>query len=316
MFASIYRSAQLSKLLNRRCWLALLAVIGVLVTVSWWLTEPLAHRGPRVAFAAATPPSPIAAELRAEVSAPKRASLEWPQCRLEGMPAKHVLLDALLVAQERLNHVDTYTATFRRQERIAGHLGPEETAAMKVRNRPFAIYLKFFGPHCGREAVYAEGYHDNKVIVHGVGVARLLVPRLALAPDHPLARADSRHAVTEAGLANLTDRLIGYRRMDLTDADASTVLGRVTDENGNCWLTSVHIYGHQKPERPFARVEVRYDPDTFVPIDIRSYDWPAPGASGTLLLAERYSYENLDLNAALTALDFDPANPNYAFHRY
>jgi hypothetical protein len=33
-------------------------------------------------------------------------------------------------------------------------------------------------------------------------------------------------------------------------------------------------------------------------------------------LAERYLYENLDLDADLTALDFDPANPEYAFHRY
>ena len=69
--------------------------------------------------------------------------------------------------------------------------------------KPFAVYLKFLAPQAGKEVVYAEGHHENKVIAHSGGLARLLVPRLAVAPDHPLALADSRHAVTEAGVANL-----------------------------------------------------------------------------------------------------------------
>ncbi len=48
---------------------------------------------------------------------------------------------------------------------------------------------------------------------------------------------------------------------------------------------------------------------------ISNYDWLGPGHEGDLLLAERYAYEDLNLNATLTTLDFDPANPAYAFHR-
>ena len=54
---------------------------------------------------------------------------------------------------------------------------------MKVRNRPFAIYLKFLAPKAGKEVVYAEGHHDNKVIAHNGDWTRKLVPRLAVAPD-------------------------------------------------------------------------------------------------------------------------------------
>ena len=60
---------------------------------------------------------------------------------------------------------------------------PEQTLAMKVRNRPFAIYLKFLAPKAGKEVVYAEGHHDNKVIAHNGDWTRKLVPRLAVAPD-------------------------------------------------------------------------------------------------------------------------------------
>jgi hypothetical protein len=78
----------------------------------------------------------------------------------------------------------------------------------------------------------------------------------------------------------------------------------------------VHTHPHQTADRPFARVEVLYDPETYVPTDIRNYDWPSPSHTGGLPLAEHYSYDRLNLDASLTALDFDPANPAYAFHRY
>ena len=60
-----------------------------------------------------------------------------------------------------------------------------------------------------------------------------------------------------------------------------------------------------------------YDPETRLPRRIDSYDWPEPGKGpGALQLAERYSYEDLDLDAPLSDLDFDPANPAYAFSRF
>src|SRR5438067_528932 len=74
----------------------------------------------------------------------------------------------------------------------------------------------------------------------GCGVGRSLVPRPALPPDHPLALADARHPITEAGLTNLTARLIGFRRMDLDDPGAVTIVDRTHDEQGRPWLRSLH----------------------------------------------------------------------------
>ena len=260
------------------------------------------------------PPAPAPAAI-GDPPRPKVAPA-WPEGRLEGEPAKRLLLDLLVAAGERLRRIDDYTAILRKQERIGGELGDEQSLAMKVRHQPFAIYFKFLPPNPGKEVVYAEGRHDNKVIAHAGGWARRLIPRLAVPPDHPIALAENRHPVTEAGLANLTAKLIGYRRMDLEEPDAVTILERVTGPDGRSWLRSLHLHEHKVANRPFARVEVLYDPDYHLPMRITNYDWPEPGHTGELHLAERYCYEDLKLDVALTALDFDPANPDYGFHRF
>jgi hypothetical protein len=287
----------------------LLAVLGI-VPVSWWLTEPLEPTNGSLLSETPAPPAKPAS------TTPAPRVPDWPGARLEGPQAKRLLLETLLAARRKLDAIPGYTAKLRKQERIAGKLGDEQLLAMKVRHQPFAIYFKFLAPSPGKEIVYAEGLHDNKMIAHGTGVARLLVPRLAVPPDHPLALADNRHPVTEAGLVNLTEKLIGFRKMDLNDQDARTILDRTTGPDGREWLRSVHIHARRKPERPFARSEVLYDPDSRFPLQISNYDWPSADHSGELLLAERYRYDDLDLDVSLTSLDFDPANPAYAFHRY
>ena len=302
-------------------WRAVAIVLVLIVPASLaglcaWLTEPLAER-PAPLETAARQPQPPAGTPSVPVAADRAVSRGWPEGRLEGARAKALLLDLLLAVEARLGKIGGYTATFHKQERINGTLGPEQTLAMKVRHQPFAVYFKFLAPREGKEVVYAEGHHDNKVIAHGGGVGRFLVPRLAVPPDHPLALADSRHAVTEAGLSNLTTRLIGYRRMDLDDPEAVTILDRATRSDGRVLLRSVHTHPRRHPERPFARVEVLYDPETRFPVEIRNFDWPETGRpEDDLLLAEHYSYENVNLDAGLSALDFDPKNPDYAFHRY
>jgi hypothetical protein len=302
---------------RRLAWLSLLGVPMAAAGACWWLTAPLEDTAPSGRPGPAAAASTSASGAAAAVAGPRpRAFPDWPEGRLEGGAAKRLLLDTMLTVRERLRAVAGYTATFRKLERINGVLGPEQTMAMKIRHHPFAVYFKYLAPHEGKEVVYAEGQHENKIIAHSGGLARLLVPRLAVPPDHPLAMAETRHAITEAGLANLTDRLIGFRRLDLDDPEAVTILDRTTDAQGRTWLRSLHEHPHQDSRRPFARVEVLYDPGDRLPLQIRNYDWPQPGHLGELLLAERYIYDDVDLDAALNALDFDPANPAYAFHRY
>jgi hypothetical protein len=205
--------------------------------------------------------------------------------------------------------------TFRKQERIGGKLMPEQTYFLKVRHHPFAIYMKCLKPAAGRELIYAEGHYDNQVIGHPPGLARLLVPRLKVPPDHPLIMAESRHPMNEAGLANMIRKMIHYREMDLTDPDSITILDRTTGDDGREWLRSTHIHPVFRSERPLRETEVLYDPATCFPLRFTGYDHPAPGEKEKSL-GERYAYDDLVLNAALSPQDFDPSNPGYAFRRF
>lgn len=284
--------------------------IGAITFASWWLTDPL------------EPPSTLVASIAEPTSArpgsssAEPMSLEWPRDRMDGQAAKRRLLDVLRADQDALRSVEGYTALFKKRERIRGTLRNEEVLEMKVRCRPFSVYCKFRTPEAGKEVVYAEGRHDNHVIAHGSGFSRLLIPRLKVAPTHPLALADSRHPVTEAGLHSLVDKLVAFRELDLNDAEAETILDRLTDNDDRPWLRSIHTHPNRNPERPFARVEVLYDPKTKLPWRITSYDWPEAGETGDLKLAEQYTYDELHLGGSFSDLDFDPANPAYAFTRY
>ena len=295
---------------RRRLWF-LLALPAGLGLASWWFTEPLDDRpaAPPDRLADSDAPPPPGAVAVEELPA-------WPAGSLGGDEAKKLLLASALVTTARLARVEGYTATLRKQERLGGRLGPENSLAMKVRNRPFAIYLKFLSPKAGKEVVYAEGRHDNKVIAHNGDWTRKLVPRLAVEPTSLIAMADQRHPVTEAGLVHLANKLLKFREMDMGDADARSTIDRTTDAEGRPWLRSIHTHGVADGSRPFVRVEVLYDPATQFPLRIANYDWPAPGQAGGLELAERYAYDDLDLDAPLTAADFDPANPEYAFMRF
>jgi hypothetical protein len=289
----------------------LLLVPVALLATSWAFTAELEPSIPDQHPALETP------DLQAVESAEAKTSrIDWPETELDGDPAKTLLLETLLAARERLEASAGYTATMRRQERIDGVLGTEQTLAMKVRHHPFALYLRFLEPDAGKEVVYAEGRYDNHVMAHPGGFARAFVPRLKVPPDSALAMAGNRHSVTEAGLLNLTNKLIWFRRLDLKDAEAETLLDRVTDADGHEWLRSVHTHPHKTPDRPFMYIEVLYDPETKIPMQISSYDWPEPGDDGERKLAERYEYDDLDLDAPLTDLDFDPANPDYQFKRF
>lgn len=287
-----------------------LALPAVLAGVSWWFTEPLVDP---TETGESPAPTVVAAQ---EATARPEVRPTWPEGRLDGVEAKTRLLAIVEDASRRIDRFEGYTATFKKQERIGGTLGPEQTLAMKARHRPFAIYFKFLAPKAGKEVVFAEGHHGDKVVAHAGDWTRRLIPRLAVEPDSPVALAENRHPITDAGLSNLARKLVNFRKLDLDDREAVTVLDRTTDPAGKLWLRSVHLHPHPHAGRPFARVEVLYDPETLYPLQIRSYDWPAPGEDGPPPLAESYAYHDLAVDVPLSAIDFDPANPAYGFLRF
>ncbi len=238
----------------------------------------------------------------------------WPQERVTGDLAKQILHDYLEVVVGRLEQVAGYSATFRRRERIGESLQPLQTIQMKIRHEPFSVYLKFLEPTAGREALFHHGRYENKLLVHSGGwLSGTLLPRIPIDPQSPIALAENRHPITEAGLLNLARKLLHYRRLDLNDPHAVTVLDRVQEEGAVLWNRSLHLHEHNDGVRPFARVEVLYDPDTTLPRQISSFEWPKAGVTSEPELGEFYRYDDVDFEVALSDRDFDASNDEYAF---
>ena len=67
-------------------------------------------------------------------------------------------------------------------------------------------------------------------------------------------------------------------------------------------------------------IPIRLKGFQYLPVTLRTYSIVENGTAVRHRLAtckkERYQYDDLDFEAPLSALDFDPANPAYAFHRY
>ncbi|MEW4567657.1 DUF1571 domain-containing protein [Tautonia sp. JC769] len=290
--------------------------------VCWWLTPPLESLPPDSARWPSTPsgtdPTLVGAEIPAEDEPEQAVDLpEWPEERLEGQDAKQYLLEFMEQAVRRLDRVEGYSANLTRQERIQGELGPEQSLRIKVQHDPFAVYLRFEAPRAGKEALYHEGRFENHLLAHNGDWTRRFFPRLKVDPYGPIALADNRHPITEAGLAHLSRKLLHYRKLDLNDPMAETILDREVDEDGKLWYSSTHSHASYADDRPFAYVEIRYCPELLIPLHIVSYDWPQPGCDdGELQLAERYHYEDVNLDASFSAIDFDPTNPDYGFQRY
>ena len=190
MIATRKRSWTMKQLLRtRRASTVLMVVLGrallaplILMMVGWWLTVPLASGSPvgrRPTLVAAVPARCVGAADSADATAqepPQISFLAWPEGRVEGIAAKRLLLAVLLVDTKLLESIDGYTAIFPQAWRIGGKLGEEQTLEMKLRQRPFSVYLKFVNPEPGKEVVYAEGQNDNMVVAHATGWSRRLVP--------------------------------------------------------------------------------------------------------------------------------------------
>ena len=297
---------RIARLARKKLFWAVVATPLSIAGVLGWLTEPLEAPNATPANAHKIKPGPpVAAKLD-----------DWPTTPINGRPAMILLLNSLRDAKSKLQAAGGYTAVLYKTERIHNKLGDEQVLEMKCRIDPFAVYFKYRKPEAGKEVLYAVGHYDDNVIAHGSGFSRALIPRLKVSPTSSLAMSGNRHPITEAGLMSLTNRLIGFREMDLKDREAETMIDRVKDKEGREWLRSLHTHSHYQSDRPFMIVEVLYDPVTRIPVEIKNYDWTTEGETGTPKLAETYRYESLKLGVELSDSDFDPANPAYAFSRF
>lgn len=232
-------------------------------------------------------------------------------------PNEHPLMPALRWAREGVGNIETiadYSTTMVKREQIGGKVGEPQYMYVKVRHRPFSVYIYFLGPPDlkGREVIFVEGRNSGNMLAHATGIQGKLLGTLELSPTGRIAMTGQRYPLTEMGVLNLVNRLVEVGEQDIKYGECEVKFFEGAKIN-NRVCTCIQVV-HPVPRRNFlfhlARIFV--DDELNVPIRYESYDWPESPSSPPRLI-EEYTYLDLKLNNGFTDADFDVRNPNYKF---
>ena len=211
-----------------------------------------------------------------------------------------------------IERLDDYTATLVRRERIRGVLGGYEYTFIKIRHRPFSVYVRFEAPEKvrGQEVVYISGRNRGHLLAH-----RARMPAtVALLPGGMIAMSNRHYPLTEIGLVNLVRRLVEVGRDDLQFGECEVQYFTTAKLDGRpCTVVQV-VHPVPRDAFRFHLVRIFVDDALRMPTRYESYDWPRqPGGEPRLI--EEYTYLDLKLNVGLTDEDFSVKNPAYGFGR-
>ena len=213
-------------------------------------------------------------------------------------------------------------------KRVNGKLLPAEHIKLKVRNhlerngqvvQPFSVYMKFMTPktYTNREVLFVEGANNEKLLIKEGGARGRFLPSVWLSQNNRLITSVNRHAITDAGMNNLIERLI-TAAAENTNCDAECKVrylqGAKVDGRACSYLEVIRPTRKPGPLSPnnVYLAQVFVDTEMNLPVRYAAYDWPSrPG--GRPQIVEEYTYKNVVLNPGLTNNDFSSKNPAYRF---
>ncbi|MCA9167422.1 MAG: DUF1571 domain-containing protein [Planctomycetales bacterium] len=265
--------------------------------------------------AAAVPASSSSLADRELLAEPARE----PSAQADGHPLDPALAMAFDSLRHVEKHVDDYTCTLVKRERVHGELLEYEFISCKIRHGrengsvPFSVYLAFRKPDTmkGREVIYVEGQNGGKVVAHEGGFKGRFLPTVDLMPTSALAMKGNRYPITEIGILTLTRRLIEKGERDRRQGECHVRMvegAKVRDRV--CTMLEV-VHPEPRPHFDFHLARVFMDDELKLPIRYEAYGWPSAGEKPPLL--EEYTYMDVKVNVGLTDEDFSRANPKYRF---
>ncbi len=229
-----------------------------------------------------------------------------PNTEAAGLALEQVLAQA----QARYAGIDSYVARLTRREVVGSTREPEEVVLFKFRKTPFSVYFKWLGQNRqGREVVYVQGRHDNKIHTLLAAGDIPLMPagkRMSLSPDSIFVQSASRYPITRAGFGSALEHLV---LVQSAISRGDTTRGRLVDlglQNRPDYATGpLRVVEHLMPpgfEKPLPRGGKRViglSPENGMPVLIQTFDEKGREV-------EYYRYDRLLLGVGLDDLDFNP----------
>lgn len=274
---------------------------GMLVSVSIWALHNAPERQSQPDNGREEMAAPITEAPRSDSPAGTRAAF----------------YEAIELARESraaLQDVEDYTAVFTKTERVR-HRIISHVLDLKFRREPFSVYVhrRSKGKR-SREVIYVAGANDGRMLVHEIGL-KFFHGTLRLDPGDPKVMLESRHPITEVGIARLTDAAFSIWETEIREAAPADIDVRIVPSvmlgPTECDVVQVtHL--RKQPVLDFQIYRVYFDRRTKVAIQEEQFGWPERPDDEPPLL-ERYHYGEITTNVGLTDADFDPGNPEYHF---
>ncbi|MCA9082428.1 MAG: DUF1571 domain-containing protein [Planctomycetaceae bacterium] len=211
---------------------------------------------------------------------------------------------------EKIEAVPGYEASFVKQE-VVGNSTVHHQMKIKVRHRPFSVYLYFETPHEGREVIYVEGRNNGKLLAHEGGLLNF-VGTMELSPTDPTAMSENRYPITKAGIANLVRAVIEQWEEETRYGESDVKYYKDAKLGSlNCRVIECT---HPVPRRqfPFHRTRLWIDDASGFPVRVQQFGFPAV-AGGNPPTVEDYRFTDIRTDVRLTDADFDRANSRYSF---
>ena len=225
----------------------------------------------------------------------------------------HVLGPALKMAREAdsvLENITDYTGTFHKDV-IVGKQRVRHQLKIKVREKPFSVYLKFVTPDAGREVIYVDGKNNGQLLTHGVGL-EAIVGTLELDPTGSIAMQDSRYPVTMFGMRKMLRKVIAQWQAELTTSDA------VVKFYPNARIGSLECrvvqssHARRQSNVKFHMTRMYVAKKSGLPVRVEQFAFPVKTGARPVML-EQYSYLDIRKSVGLKAIDFETRNPKYDY---
>jgi len=226
---------------------------------------------------------------------------------------QHPLVPAIRIARECAGQIAAltgYACIFAKKEVVDNHL-IEQKIRLKIRHKPFSVYMYFEEPKAGREVIFVEGRNDNRLQVHETGLASL-IGTLSLSPEDPRVKAENRHPITKAGIQRTIESQIAIWESELKYGEVSVKY--LQDAKIGDLSCRVVESSHPEPRRQFAFQKTRLwiDVKSGYPVRLQQFAFPKK-PDGPAPIVEDYTFTQINPGVEFTDRDFDVANPDYNF---
>lgn len=217
-----------------------------------------------------------------------------------------VFMTLLRESEDAIRSVHSYKAILEKQVRIDGVLQDPEEIELKVRHKPYAVYMQWKGD--GQEALYVEGEHDNHVLARAKTGLAALKGVWKLEPDSSKAMEGNRYPITEIGVQKLTQRVRDFFAEEKRACVVSCT-HQFEDLDDNPTIIVQMSFPTQE-ESQYSTCKYLFDAESKLLYGVELCEWDYKGDPAGI--AEKYIYREINCSDCPDDEEFDSEYPEYS----